>query len=157
LVMSSVGNITSGVVTVTDDPKLGPLQNNGGLTFTMLPAVTSPVLGAGNPDLAPETDQRGVTRPSGGPTDLGSVQVTTQGFNPTDTASLIAALQAASDAPGTTTIINLQAGTTYTLTDVNNFWYGPDSLPPIDSNVIIHGNGATIARDTNAADNTPAF
>jgi len=51
------------------------LENNGGLTLTMLPQPGSPVLGAGDPSLAPSTDQRGDPRPSGGPTDLGSVQV----------------------------------------------------------------------------------
>jgi hypothetical protein len=77
----------------------------------------------------------------------------TQTFNPTDTPSLISAFQSAADAPSETTIINLQAGTTYTLKAVNNFWYGPDGLPPIESTVILHGNGAVIARDASA----PAF
>ncbi len=78
---------------------------------------------------------------------------TTQTFNPGDAAALIQDLQAASNNPSVTTIINLQSGVTYTLTVVDNFWYGPDGLPPIDSPVIIHGNGATIARDTSV--NTP--
>jgi len=43
--------------------------------------------------------------------------------------------------------INLQSGTTYTLTTVNNPQYGPNSLPSIISNITIQGNGATIARD----------
>jgi hypothetical protein len=77
-------------------------------------------------------------------------------FNPVDTAGLISALQAASVGPPTdTTIINLQSGTTYTLTAVNNFWYGPNGLPPIDSNIFLHGNGATIARDQSPG--TPNF
>jgi hypothetical protein len=77
----------------------------------------------------------------------------TQTFNPADAAGLIAALQAAFVGPATdTTIINLQAGTTYTLTAVNNYWYGPDGLPPINSTVIIHGNGATLQRASNAPD-----
>jgi hypothetical protein len=41
----------------------------------MLPSSTSPVLGTGDPSLAPSTDQRGQPRPPNGPTDLGSVQV----------------------------------------------------------------------------------
>jgi hypothetical protein len=57
------------------DPKLGPLQNNGGTTPTMLPLAGSPLLGAGDPSLAPSTDQRGQSRPSGGPIDVGAVQV----------------------------------------------------------------------------------
>jgi hypothetical protein len=83
---------------------------------------------------------------------------TTQTFTPADVASLISDLGVANSAPpGTVTVINLQAGATYSLTKVDNYWYGPDGLPPIDSTVIIHGNGATIARDTNPADKTPDF
>jgi hypothetical protein len=41
----------------------------------MLPSAGSPVLGAGDTSLAPSTDQRGLPRPTNGPTDLGSVQV----------------------------------------------------------------------------------
>jgi hypothetical protein len=68
-------------------------------------------------------------------------------FNLTDTEGLIQALRAANAAPNDTTIISLQAGTTYTLEKPDNYWYGPNGLPPIDSNVFIHGKGATIARD----------
>jgi hypothetical protein len=46
---------------INTDPQLGPLQNNGGPTATMLPAVTSPVVDQGIA-LRPE-DQRGVARP----------------------------------------------------------------------------------------------
>src|SRR5262249_26099399 len=70
----------------------------------------------------------------------------TQSFSPGDTAALITDLQAAADHPSDTTIINLQPGTTYTMYQSNNSWYGPNGLPPIESNVIIHGNGATILR-----------
>jgi hypothetical protein len=56
------------------DPKLGKLRNNGGPTFTMLPAAGSPALGAGaNPDSL-ATDQRGVVRPATG-VDIGAVEV----------------------------------------------------------------------------------
>ncbi len=75
LVTSSAGTIGAGVIALTADPMLGPLQNNGGLTPTMMPLRGSPVLGAGDPSLAPATDQRGVPRPANGPTDLGAVQV----------------------------------------------------------------------------------
>lgn len=75
LVMSSTGSIPFGVITLTADPQLGSLQDNGGLTPTLLPSTGSPVLGAGDPGLASFTDQRGQPRPPAGPTDLGSVQV----------------------------------------------------------------------------------
>jgi hypothetical protein len=77
LVMSAFG-IGPGVITKTADPMLGHLQNNGGLTPTMLPQVGSPAIGGGNHAVAPATDQRGVPRHFGllqTPIDLGSVQV----------------------------------------------------------------------------------
>jgi hypothetical protein len=42
--------------------------------------------------------------------------------------------------------IVLAAGQTYTLDTIDNYWFGPDGLPPISDTVTIEGNGATIAR-----------
>jgi hypothetical protein len=49
------------VGTSTDpiDPKLGPLQDNGGPTFTQALLPGSPAINAGDPTNAPEWDQRG--------------------------------------------------------------------------------------------------
>jgi hypothetical protein len=62
----------------TVDPKLGPLQANGGPTATMLPAAGSPALDA-IPAAAcgVTTDQRGLPRPSppGGSCDIGAVEI----------------------------------------------------------------------------------
>jgi hypothetical protein len=44
------------------NPGLGPLQNNGGPTMTMAPAITSPVVNQGKA-FGLTTDQRGLTRP----------------------------------------------------------------------------------------------
>jgi hypothetical protein len=44
------------------DPKLGPLQDNGGPTQTMMPLVGSPVIDAGDNSAATLTDQRGFRR-----------------------------------------------------------------------------------------------
>jgi CSLREA domain-containing protein len=62
------------------NPQLGPLQNNGGTTETMLPASSSPAIGNGGPN-CPPLDQRGVSRPASGCTS-GAVQVSegTQGY-----------------------------------------------------------------------------
>jgi hypothetical protein len=45
-------------------PLLGPLQNNGGPTFTQALLRGSPAIGQGDPTGAPTTDQRGFTRPA---------------------------------------------------------------------------------------------
>ena len=47
---------------LTADPRLGPLQNNGGPTPTMALAAGSPAINAGPAAGAPGTDQRGFSR-----------------------------------------------------------------------------------------------
>ena len=44
------------------DPRLGPLQNNGGPTQTMALLAGSPAIGHANNSKAPATDQRGIAR-----------------------------------------------------------------------------------------------
>lgn len=60
---------------VDTDPLLGPLQDNGGNTMTMLPADNSPAVNAATMNGAPKTDQRGVPRPQGPGPDVGAVEV----------------------------------------------------------------------------------
>jgi hypothetical protein len=62
-----------------------------------------------------------------------------------DPASLKAAIASANAAIGPDAV-SLGAGCAYVLTDVDSYWYGPDGLPPISSEVTIEGHGATIAR-----------
>lgn len=57
------------------DPMLGPLQGNGGSTDTHLPMLGSPAIDAGDSTTAPSRDQRGVRRPQGLASDIGSVEV----------------------------------------------------------------------------------
>jgi hypothetical protein len=56
------------------DPKLGPLQNNSGPTFTMIPANGSPAIAAGDPALA-GNDQTGRARAIHGRVDVGAFEV----------------------------------------------------------------------------------
>jgi len=53
---------------------------------------------------------------------------------------------AAADSPGGPNELSLTQGAIYNLTEVNNYWYGPNGLPPITHDITIDGNGATIAR-----------
>ncbi len=57
------------------DPRLGPLQDNGGPTQTMLPQTGSPAIGAGANLPGVSFDQRFGSRPSVGPFDIGAVQL----------------------------------------------------------------------------------
>src|SRR5579871_347016 len=67
---------------------------------------------------------------------------------PGATVSLRDAINAAdNDAlanPGDSTTINLASNATYALSQIDNAWYGLNGLPPITSEITIHGNGATI-------------
>jgi hypothetical protein len=56
------------------DPKLVPLADNGGPTLTMALLPGSPAIDAGNPSLAPATDQRGFPRPAGTAPDIGAFE-----------------------------------------------------------------------------------
>jgi hypothetical protein len=57
------------------DPKLGPLQDNGGPTQTMAPLLGSPAIDAGDNTDAPPTDQRGAPRIFNGTIDIGAYEV----------------------------------------------------------------------------------
>jgi CSLREA domain-containing protein len=106
--------------TTLGDPKLGPLQNNGGPTQTMALAPGSPAIDlvpAGGP-FCPPTDQRGVHRPQGSACDAGAYEAAP----PT-----IAQASAAATSPSTATVTasinpNLQ-DTAVTVT------YGPTNAP----------------------------
>jgi hypothetical protein len=66
-----------------------------------------------------------------------------------DSVSLVDAI-ASANASGGSNVVVLGQGCVYTLTTVNNNWYGPNGLPPITSNITIEGNGATIQRAADA-------
>ena len=83
----TLGNNLSGIGTgcptggpgdlTTADAKLGPLQDNGGPTFTHELLAGSPAIDAGDNAAAPATDQRGTTRPQGAASDIGAFELVT--------------------------------------------------------------------------------
>jgi hypothetical protein len=77
--MNGVNGDQVGTAASPINPLLGPLQNNGGPTNTMLPGTGSPALGKGGKPAA-STDQRGGAYPPAGPWDIGAVQVTGVGL-----------------------------------------------------------------------------
>jgi hypothetical protein len=62
-----------------------------------------------------------------------------------DPASLVSAIAGANALTGEDTV-DLGAGCTYNLTTPDNYWYGPNGLPPIASDITVEGHGATIHR-----------
>jgi hypothetical protein len=93
LIRSSSGFVGRNILLV--DPELGPLENNGGPSATMLPGPGSPVLGAGDPALGRDlfTDQRGFApRVSNGKIDLGVVQADAKAFTQTDPTNATASV-----------------------------------------------------------------
>ncbi len=81
--VDEMGTVTGSPLTA--DPLLGPLQDNGGRTLTMMPGAGSPAIDAGDPgcnqaDGTPlGTDQRGHLRPAGAACDLGAVELSRPG------------------------------------------------------------------------------
>src|SRR6266850_2038777 len=74
------------VGTISPDPLLGPLQNNGGPTQTLAIPMASPAFGGANVANCPATDQRGVLRPQFLSCDIGAYEFGTAN-------SLLAALR----------------------------------------------------------------
>ncbi len=69
-------------------------------------------------------------------------------------ADLINAVTAANSSPGPDTL-DLATDCTYTFTGPSNVLSGANALPAIASDIVINGNGATIARSS--AGGTPPF
>lgn len=59
---------------VKQPPKLGPLQDNGGPTFTHALLDGSPAIDAGDDAVCPAVDQRGTMRPRGSHCDIGAYE-----------------------------------------------------------------------------------
>ncbi|EDY86171.1 outer membrane autotransporter barrel [gamma proteobacterium HTCC5015] len=67
------------------------------------------------------------------------------GLNPDGNLDLVEAMRLAGSCLGSTpNVIELQSNTTYTVNAVDNYWYGPNALPPVNGVLTIIGNGATI-------------
>jgi hypothetical protein len=66
---TTLGNI------IGPDPRLGPLQNNGGSTDTQVPLADSPAIDHGDNAACLPIDQRGWHRPISAHCDIGAVEV----------------------------------------------------------------------------------
>ncbi|MBZ0294078.1 MAG: CSLREA domain-containing protein, partial [Anaerolineae bacterium] len=106
LIGSTAGCIVDGVSTgnITDvDPLLGPLQENGGPTWTHALLSGSPALQKGNSLTCAATDQRGLSRSQGFACDIGAFEMQ---FAPLDAPSDLSLLAVASDTINLTWVDN---------------------------------------------------
>ncbi len=69
-------NLTATGDIASTNPFLGPLQDNGGPTWTHALLFWSPAIDAGDDGTCQATDQRGVARPQGAGCDIGSIETT---------------------------------------------------------------------------------
>lgn len=79
------GYLTAAGDRINTDPKLGPLQNNGGPTFTHLPASDSPAIDGSDPALSMDQRGPGFARVVNGRADIGAVEVQVPSPTPTPT------------------------------------------------------------------------
>ena len=119
------------------DPKLGPLQNNGGLTPTMALGAGSSALDKGNTATCASKDQRGVSRPQGVSCDAGAFEVKAMGF--------------VSQAPFDGQVMEQAAGTNIGGPVANNNYIFVGDYP---SNQRLHG---LLSFDTSALPDTGTF
>ena len=71
---TSCGFTAAGDISNTD-PLLGPLQDNGGRTWTHALLPGSPAINQGTNSTCPATDQRGIARPQMGICDIGAYEL----------------------------------------------------------------------------------
>ena len=108
------GFLTASGDQINTNPMLGPLQDNGGLTFTHEPLTGSPALDAGDPNFTPPPlyDQRGYPRVFNGRIDIGSLEVQPVPTpSPTPTASASPTATATATATATPSATATPAGT----------------------------------------------
>lgn len=80
------GYLTATGDQINTDPRLGPLQDNGGPTFTHLPASDSPAIDAGDPTLGMDQRGLGFLQVVNGRIDIGATEVQATS-TPTPTAT----------------------------------------------------------------------
>ena len=115
------------------NPNLAALANNGGLTQTHALNAGSPAIDAGNSTIAPATDQRNLTRPSGSAADIGA-------FELQQTVSIAA--------PTATAIEGGSAGT-FRISRTGS------TLGNLTANLAIDGSSTAVAADYNLSSTFP--
>ncbi len=145
-------NITdSGGNILNQDPQLGPLANNGGLTLTHKPAATSPAVNAGNPAFAPPpaTDQRDLPRVVNTVIDMGSVELGASG-----TIQLTFSTSSVAENAGTVTVTATRTGgsegaVSVTLNTVDGAAIAPGDYTAVVGGVLSWADGDTAPKSIN--------
>jgi hypothetical protein len=106
------------------DPLLGPLQDNGGSTWTEALLAGSPAIDAGDNAQCPPTDQRGVSRPQDGNWD-GEAVCDMGAYEFPQGISLIPSVQSGSGEPGVSINYTFQLYNWTPLTDTYNLALSP--------------------------------
>jgi hypothetical protein len=133
---------------INTDPMLGPLQDNGGPTFTHDLLTGSPAINTGHPNFTPPpfTDQRGYPRVFNGRIDIGSLEVQPA---PTPTAT-----PSVTPSPTPPPTPSPPAEMTYNISVHNNVGYAGsplvrDTLPPgVDYVSVIPSQGTCTGTST---------
>ncbi|MEZ4660463.1 MAG: choice-of-anchor Q domain-containing protein [Caldilineaceae bacterium] len=133
------------------DPKLGPLQNNGGPTPTHALLPGSPAIDAAAN--CPATDQRGLARPQGAACDIGA-------FEAGDVADLALAVTASADVIGTNQpltyslfITNLGPSSAVSVTLTDHLPAGVDLISTTVTSSISTTISSTLVSDGDCAPN----
>jgi CSLREA domain-containing protein len=137
-----------GTSSLSSDPKLGSLADNGGPTQTMALLPGSPALDAGDDAACAIADQRSVGRPQGSHCDIGAYEFVRSGtvtLNVTKTADTNDGI-CDTDCSLREAIANSYNGDTIKFGVSGTIVFG-SALPPINKTLVIDGSGQTIALD----------
>ena len=146
LIENTSGATFTGANNITAvDPNLGPLQDNGGPTFTQRPATGSPLIDAGDPAFVPPpaTDQRGLARVFNGRLDIGaleqgaqsSIALSAAGASVAESAGSVTLSVNRTSGEGTASVnystsnATAQAGADYTASSGTVSWASGDFAP----------------------------
>src|SRR5262249_42704880 len=156
--LSDVPGVPLDPTDLTDtDPRLGPLADNGGPTFTHALLFGSPAIDAGRPVRGVTTDQRGVPRPQGNAPDIGA-------FESPFAHNRILVTSLADSGPGTLRAAITQADMDNPETTLDTITFAPSvrgtitllsALPDLSHTLTIDGPGPsalTVARSFDAND-----
>ena len=128
------------------DPKLGPLQNNGGPTETHALLTGSPAIDAGDNTYAPDTDQRGKERIVNGTIDIGAYELDAGADTTPPSAALSVSNITTSGGPTHTFTVTYSDKVAVAVSDLDDNDVrvtGPNSFDQLATFVSVQGSGTS--------------